>query len=199
MAKYTQSFKDKVKDDFLKGRYKTFSDLARAHKITNTKLIYRWKKEEGWDEEYKAEVEREKSVASRAEHEKDLDEFKEISAVHSSLWRAIIAQIATRFKKREDGSVNQLNAAELEALARILLRAQEGHRAALGVNDLLGMEQNITINYPGLDKIAKMGQLYDAEENRIVDQLLPTEELPEPVTPLQGQDVAEEPEEAAEN
>jgi hypothetical protein len=61
------------------------------------------------------------------------------------------------------------------------------------------MEQNITINYPGLDKIAKMAQLYDAEENRIVDQLLPTEELPEPVTPLQGQDVPEEPEKAAEN
>jgi len=170
MAKYTEGFKQKVREDYVKGKFATVTDLARAHKITNTQLIARWRKEGEWDEETKKLVEarKQKELASQNAG-RELDEYREISAVHNNLWKAVVAQLASRFKKRDDGTMPQLNEAQLESLSRILLRAQEGQRKALGIDDGATGDQTITINYPGLSAICKNPQLFENSENGIID------------------------------
>lgn len=176
MAKYTPGFKKKVKDDYVKGKYATFTDLARAHKITNTKLISRWRKEDNWDDEFKV-MEDARKAAELAIMEKEpsqnegreLEEYRELSTVHNTLWKAMVAQIATRFKRRDDGTVPQLNESQLESLSRILLRAQEGQRKALGIDDPNVGDQTITINYPGLAAICQNPQPASPAEEIILD------------------------------
>ena len=100
---------------------------------------------------------------------RELEEFREISAVHNTLWKAMVAQIASRFKKRDDGTVPQLNESQLERWARILLRAQAGQRKAFGIDDGGLGDQTITINYPGLAAICQTPQLGNAGEDSIID------------------------------
>ena len=172
MAKYTAGFRQKVKEDYLKGKYATVADLARAHKITNTKLITRWKKKDSWDEEFQALEEARSKAELQAASQNgslEIDEFKEISSIHGTLWKAIIAQIATRFKKRDDGTVPQLNEGQLESLSRILLRAMVGQRKALGVDDGLIGEQTITVNYPGLDSLCRNPEFFTSGEDVVID------------------------------
>ena len=172
MAKYTAGFRQKVKEDYLKGKYATVADLARAHKITNTKLITRWKKKDSWDAEFQALEEARSKAELQAASQNgslEIDEFKEISSIHGTLWKAIIAQIATRFKKRDDGTVPQLNEGQLESLSRILLRAMEGQRKALGVDDGLIGEQTITVNYPGLDSLCRNPEFFTSGEDVVID------------------------------
>ena len=176
MAKYTPGFRQKVKDDYIKGKYQTLSDLARAHKITNTKLISRWRKEEAWDADFKVMEEARKAAElqvleskSSQNEGRELEQYRELSSVHNTLWKAMVAQIASRFKKRDDGTVPQLNESQLESLSRILLRAQEGQRKALGIDDPNVGDQTITINYPGLTAMCENPQLENAAENIILD------------------------------
>ncbi len=183
MAKYTEGFKQKVKDDYVKGKFATLVDLARAHKITNTKLISRWRKDESWDDEFKAIEEARKQVElapkSSQNEGREVEEYREISSVHNNLWKAMVAQIASRFKRREDGSIPQLNESQLESLSRILLRAQEGQRKALGIDDVEFNDQNITINYPGLAAICQNPQLYKTGADQIIDMPVEDQEIKE--------------------
>ncbi len=173
MSQYTAGFRQKVKDDYLKGRYPTIAALARAHKITNTKLISRWRKKDSWDDEFKALEEARTTAELTAATQNDgleITEFKEISQIHGTLWKAIIAQIATRFRKRDDGTVPQLNEGQLESLSRILLRAMEGQRKALGIDDgNLLADQSITINYPGLESMCRDPDFFTQAESTVID------------------------------
>ena len=173
MAKYTPGFRNKVKDDYVKGKYATLADLARAHKITNSKLISRWKKEDSWDEEFKAIEEARKAAelvaVSTPNDGREIEEFREISSIHNTLWKAMVSQIASRFKRRDDGTVPQLNESQLEALSRILLRAQEGQRKALGIDDPNVGDQTITINYPGLAAICANPQASYSDKDSVID------------------------------
>ena len=181
MAKYTEGFKTKVKEDYVKGKFATITDLAKAHKITNTQLISRWKREGEWDEETRQleEVRKQKELATQNAG-RELDEYRELSLIHNNLWKAVVAQLASRFKKRDDGTIPQLNEAQLESLSRILLRAQEGQRKALGIDDGNVGDQTITINYPGLAAICQTPQPGDKPRREvtdvIIDPVIPPEE-----------------------
>jgi len=170
MAKYTAGFKDKVKDDYLGGKYKTLADLARAHKITNTKLLSRWKKKGDWDAEYKALQVAKKDADPTQNAGREISEFREISGIHGTLWKAIVAQIATRFRRRDDGTTPQLTEGQLESLSRILLRAMEGQRKALGIDDPALADNNITINYPGLTALCNNPQFFAEAESAVLDR-----------------------------
>jgi len=140
------------------------------------------KKKEGWDEEFKAldeaRVKAELKAASQnAGHE--LDEFRKISEVHGTLWKAIVAQIATRFQRRDDGTLPQINEGQLETLSRILLRAMEGQRKALGIDDGVGVDTAITINYPGLASLCENPDFFTAAEDEIIDVPQTQSEPPE--------------------
>ena len=172
MAKYTAGFRDKVKQDYLRGKFATLTDLAKAHKITNTQLISRWKKKEGWDDEFKAleEARTKAELESTSQNAgREIEEFREISEIHSTLWKAVVAQIATRFKRRDDGTMPSLNEGQLETLSRILLRAMEGQRKALGIDEDLGVDTAITINYPGLKAICENPDLFPGGREAVID------------------------------
>ena len=80
-----------------------------------------------------------------------------------------MAQIASRFKRRDDGTIPRLTEQQLESLSRILLRAMEGQRKALGIDDPAMADTAITINYPGLVELCRNPEIFQEGKDTVVD------------------------------